>query len=321
MTKLKYALVLLALLLPAMALAQEQNRMVAVVGNDIITQLDLEKAMNRMESQLLSSAPNQPRPSREEIRQVALETLIESMVFKQVLDKEGLTMSDEDVDRQVQAILERSNISEHELAAELSLRGITMQEYREEMRLEVLKRRLIDRRVRGRVVISDEQVLDYYYANAGQLRAGDMHLKAIFLAVPSDPKGGEQMRELAQKIYRELKAGGDFAKLAQEFSQGPGAAAGGDLGTLNITDMLPTMRAAVENLKPGEISQPIALPDNYVIFQRAPDATTSAGTRPEPTDSERRQIREILEKEALDKRFQEWMGQVRSEVYVKIIDN
>ena len=314
-------LLLVVILLSSSASAQEQNRMVAIVGTDIITQYDLDKAISRLTSQILSGNPHQPRPSSQEVRKAALDVLIESMVFKQILEREKLTMSDADLDHQMAAFLERNRINEREMAAELSLRGMTLQEYREEMRQDILKRRLIERVVRSRVVISDEQVMQYYKGHAGQLVPGEIGLRAIFLPIPSDARGREQMREVAQKLYRELKGGADFVKLASEFSQGPGAANGGDLGKINLEEMLPSMRTAVEKLRPGEISQPVPLPGNYVIFQRTASRALGSAVHVGPTDEERRQIRELLEKEALDKRFRQWMQQVRSDVYVKIIEN
>lgn len=314
-------LFLLLLLFASPVGAQEQNRIVAIVGKEIITQFDLDKAVSRLESHLFSALPpGRPRPSAQEIKGMALDGLIENMVFKQIVERENLSMNDAELDRQVASMLAQGKASEHELAAELSLRGMTMQEYREELRQDILKRRLIDRLVRSRVVISEQQVDQYIAANAGNLVPGEMHLQAIFLPIPSDSRGQEQMRQVAQKLYQQLKEGADFAKLATEFSQGPGAGQGGDLGKININDMLPNMRAAVEKLKPGEISQPVPLPDNYVIFKRIADSARNGATSM-VSEAQRRQVREILEKEALDKRFKQWMQQVRSEIYVKIIDN
>ncbi len=312
----------LLLCLPALAEAQDNNRIVAVVGNDIITQYDLEKATNRLQSQILSNTPpNQARPSAQEIRKAALDNLIETLIFKQIVEREKLNLSEVELDRQVSAIMAKGHISEQELAAELSLRGMTMEEYRQELRQDILKRRLIERLVRSRVVISDEQVLAYYNANAGQLAPNRMHLRAIFLPLPADKNGQEQMRLLAQKIHQQLKEGADFSKLATDFSRGPGSDQGGDLGKIEIEDMLPSMRAAVEKLKPGEISKPVALPDNYVIFQRVVEQAAQRGVTAGPTESERQQIRALLEKQALDKRFKQWLEQVRSEVYIKVIEN
>jgi peptidyl-prolyl cis-trans isomerase SurA len=298
--------------------AQNQNRVVAIVGNEIITQMDLDRAITRIESQLASDAPGRPRPSLVEIRKAALDSLIEWAIFKQMVERERLVLSDAELDNHIANIMAAGRINEQEMAAELTLRGMTLSEYREEVRLEVLKRRLIEHSVRNRVVISDEQIMRYYKDHAGQIVPGEMRLSAIFLPIGNGDEA--QIQNFAQKIHNQLTAGADFTALATEFSKGPGAQHGGDLGNIKIADILPSMREAVEKLQPGQISPPTLLPGNYAIFKRAL-GNSNSGIMPEPTASERQQILAILEKEALDRRFTQWLNQVRSEVYVKVIED
>jgi peptidyl-prolyl cis-trans isomerase SurA len=307
------------------AAAAESSRVAAVVGNEIITSADLDKAAGRLQSNLARQAGRQGQIREEEIRLAALNRLIEDAIFKQILAKANLSLSEDGLDQQVQALLARNNIDEQTLAGELRLRGMSMEEYREELRMEILKRRLVEKVVTNRVVISEEQVREYLRAHAGENLSGEMHLYAIFLPVPGDDKLKSQMEESVHKLYQALLAGEDFSRLAAQVSRGPGAAQGGDMGRINTRDMLPLMRQAVQALAPGEISQVVKLPDSYVIFRRSDDdgARSSAaadGDQPAADSAEMRQARAILEEQATEQRFNEWMKQVRSSIYVKVME-
>ncbi|MDR1397285.1 MAG: SurA N-terminal domain-containing protein, partial [Desulfarculales bacterium] len=234
---------------PFTAAAVESSRVVAVVGNEIITSAELDKAVSRLQSSLARQEGGRVELGEAELRRAALNRLIEDSLFKQMLEKANLNLSEDFLDQQVQALLARNNIDEQMLAGELRLRGMSMEEYREELRMEILKRRLVERVVTNRVVISEEQVREYLRAHAGENLSGEMHLYAIFLPVPGDDKVKSQMEESVNKLHQALRAGEDFSLLAAQISRGPGAAQGGDMGRMNIRDMLPPMRQAVQALK------------------------------------------------------------------------
>jgi peptidyl-prolyl cis-trans isomerase SurA len=312
------------MILPASAWAQESSRVAAVVGSEIITSADLDKAIRRFHASLADQ--NSARLDPGEVRNMVLNRLIEDLVFKQVLNKANLSLSEEALEQQVQAMAARVNLDQNALLAELQQRGMTMEEYREDLRMEILKRRLLERVITNRIVISDEQVMEYLRSQPALNAMEEIHLYAIFLPVPSDAHLRSQMEESVGKLHQALLAGEDFSRLAGQLSQGPGAAQGGDLGAINTQDMLPLMRQAVENLRPGQISEVVKLPDNYIIFRRAEDdraaAAPAAGGGPNQTPSPEqiRRARALLTEQATEARFNEWMRQVRSSIYVKVMD-
>jgi peptidyl-prolyl cis-trans isomerase SurA len=320
----KFIIILFLLVLPVSAWAQESSRVTAVVGNEIITSSDLDKAIRRFYASLADQ--NSARLDQKEVRDMVLNRLIEDLVFKQVLNKANLSLSEEALEQQVQAMAARANLDQNALKAELWQRGMTMEEYREDLRMEILKRRLLERVITNRIVISDEQVMEYLRSQPALNAMEKINLYAIFLPVPADTHLQAQMEESVNKLHRALLEGEDFSRLAGQLSRGPGAAQGGDLGALNTQDMLPLMRQAVENLQPGQISKVVKLPDNYIIFRRAEDdravaAPAAAGELNQaPSPEQIRRARALLTEQATEARFNEWMRQVRSSIYVKVMD-
>lgn len=93
-------------------------------------------------------------------------------------------------------------------------------------------------------------------------------LSQIFLAVPAaDPKSVESKREEAKKLAAEARKG-DFAALARTRSQDRiTAARGGEVGRLAIEQVMPELRAEVQTLKAGEVSEPLQSSSGFHIVK------------------------------------------------------
>ncbi len=307
------------LCLPPAAPAQETNRVVAVVGDDIITSLELERMVKTMQAQMAASGPHRPHIAPEQLRRVALERLIEDRLFAQEVKRLGIRVSPRELEAFIQRIKKTNQIDERTFLAQLSRQGLTPEEYRRRLKRDLLKQKLLNRQVKSQVVISDEQVEDYYRKHPDQFRKLDqVRLRALFLKVPPAASAAteEAIRQKAEKLRAEAVAKGNFAELARKYSQGPGAAKGGELGPVASRDLMPQMRQALGALKPGEISPVLKLPGAYVFLQlleRSGDTTI-------PLAQVKEQIRRHLEKKALERRYRKWMQELKNRTFIKIME-
>jgi peptidyl-prolyl cis-trans isomerase SurA len=145
-----------------------------------------------------------------------------------------------------------------------------------------------------------------------------VRLRAIFLKVPPEASAAteEAIRQKAEKLRAEAVAKGNFAELARKYSQGPGAADGGELGPVASRDLMPQMRQALGALKPGQISPVLKIPGAYVFIQ----LLERSGESTIPLAQVKEQIRQHLEKQALERRYRKWMKELRDRTFVKIMD-
>lgn len=325
----------LNILLPALACVlalvatpapAQVNRVVAVVGDEVITSLDLDKVASLLESQVAAATaarPGEQVPTKNQVRRMALERLIEDKVFEQEVKRANLTATTAEVEHYIERIKSANQMGDDEFAAQLSRRGLSPDEYRQELKREILKHKLVERSVKNRVVISDKEVEAYYRQQQGQAAeepGREVRLRALFLNLPENatPAAEDEVRRKAEELRRQVAGGQDFADTARRHSQGPGASQGGELGPLPESDLLPEMRQALVQLKPGQISQVIKLPGSYAFLQilTQPGPGGGGALRPEL----REQLRVKLEQEALEKRFREWLTELRSKSYVKIME-
>ncbi len=309
---------------PAWA-AQAVDRVVAVVGDEVITSLDVEKLLGIMQAQISAAAaehPGQPVPGQDELRRMALDRLIEDKIFAQEVARSGVSVGKDEVDHYIERIKKMNQLTDDEFAAQLSRRGVTPEEYKADLKHDLLKHKLVDRSVKSRVVIGDKEVEEYHRNSGGPAAppSQQARLRALFLLVDekATPAADEAVRQRAEELHKKVVSGDSFAELARRHSQGPGAQQGGELGPVNLGDLLPEMRQALAGLKPGQVSQVVRVPNGYVFMQLM--ESSLGGAQGQLTPELREQIRGKLESEALDKRFREWLTDLRSKVYVKILE-
>lgn len=121
----------------------------------------------------------------------------------------------------------------------------------------------------------------------------------------------------AQTVESKLKAGGNFADLAKQYSQDPASAQkGGELGFFGHGQMVPSFDQAAFSLKVGQISQPVKSPFGYHIIQveekKPAIKATLAGT-----DA---QIRSTLMQQASSQQMQPFMQELRSKATIAVSD-
>ena len=297
------------------------NRVVAIVDDEVVTSLDLDRAIRRLKMDLARMEAMQRGGGvpPAQIRRMALERMIDQKIFAKEVKKAGLVVQDQELDHYINRIKQSNKLSDEDFVASLSRQGMTLKEYREDLRRDILKQRLINQEVKKNVVISDAEVEQYYKAHYDQFQNMDeVNMMAIFLRV--DPQAGltaeNAVRQQAENILQKIKGGGDFSKLAQQYSQGPGAERGGRLGPVKADDLLPSMRQALGELKPGQMSEVLQIPQGFVIMK----LIGRKGNKELALEQVKEQIRSKLAQQKTEKRFKDWMKQLRSENYVKIID-
>ena len=141
-------------------------------------------------------------------------------------------------------------MSDDDLKTALGREGQTTDSYKASVKAELEKNELINRQVRKKVNITNEDVERYYKLNSKNYRAGDRaRLRHILLALP-EKASAEQTQattEKAKDLYQRIKAGEDFAKLAEEFSQGAGNT---DEMTTPKKSSMPTRALRIWSTKP-----------------------------------------------------------------------
>ncbi|HKY08958.1 MAG TPA: peptidylprolyl isomerase [Candidatus Binatia bacterium] len=237
----------------------------------------------------------------------ALEQFITDKLLEAEVREAGIVVSDSDVERYVEQVKKNNRLSDEELKLALSKANQTPASYRASVKAEIEKSDLIDRQVRRKVTISDEDVERYYKLNAKNYRSNDRaRIRHILLSLaenaPADRVDSAMAK--ARELYKRIAAGEDFAALAREHSQGAGQANGGEIGWVNRGTLISGIEeVAFQKLTVGQVSEPFRTSMGVHIVKLE---DRDVGT-PVPLSTVAPRIKEELMNKALEERFARWV--------------
>lgn len=288
--------------LPLMARVVEQ--VVAVIDGEPYTLSSFkEYAKTRMGREF--PAGDLSRIEKED-REV-LEQFITERLLAAEVKLADIRVGEGEVDGYIGRIKQQNRIGDEELAEVLKREGTTMESYRASIRGQIEKSEIINRQVRKRVNITSEDVERYYRLNPKRFTTQErVRLRHILFSAPRDAPA-EQEKEAMQKaleVRRRALGGEEFAKLAEQNSEGAGAAQGGDIGWINRGSLLKEIEEiAFAKLSVGEISQPLRTSLGVHLIKLE---AREAG-RLLPLSDVQEKIKEELYAKALEERFQKWL--------------
>ena len=265
------SLVLLALAaLPAAAASVPVlvDRVVAVVNKDVITLTELNERVEQTEVDLQRrriAAPDRPVLERQ-----VLERLVLLRAQLQQAASTGLRVDDLQLDRAVQRVAHSNNLTLPDFRKALERDGVTFDQFREDLRQQILLSRLREREVDDRVQVSESELDAYLEAQAASAQESVEYEAAhVLVRVPEQarPEQIAQSREKAERVRAEAVAGADFARLAASFSDAGDALQGGALGWRSPARLPSLFAEALQGMKPGDVSEVLRSPAGFHVVK------------------------------------------------------
>jgi peptidyl-prolyl cis-trans isomerase SurA len=316
---------LVALALPARA-AQLVDRVVAVVNGKLITLFDLNTRVNDLTQRSQGVAFKPDDPQYAELQRQVLNSMINDILIEKEAERLKITVSETEIDTQLDELRKKNNLTQQQLKDELQKEGMTLKQFRDKMREDSIKKRLLGFMVNRKVLVTDDEIRDYYEKNKGTLPTQKSILgqnisgNIGFIMVPTM----KQAEELQSKI---ASGAISFADAAKRFSVGPGREQGGILPDVQVKDLAPPLRAALSAVPAGQVTKPVMLDGKAVLLtMRTSQDAPAQPAAPKPAtpaatpglDSVKDQIQELLYREKFEKIFQEYIDKLRSKAVVEV---
>ncbi len=297
------------------------DRIVAVVNNEIITLYDLNRAFAPYAGNIraLKYPPEKERQTLFQVRQDILDQLIDSMLADQQGKRGQITVSQKEIDNTIERLKESRQFTDEQLRQGLASQGMTMEEYRKEVEEQLMRTKLVNREVKSKIVITQEDIKEYYESHREQY-AGEKkyHLWNLFIKVSSDSDDSERSvaRNLMEANLVKLKQGQSFESLIDGLKNSPSAVQGTDLGLYRLEELSEQLRQVVKNMKAGEFSALLDSNFGYQIIYIQNVEETQA----KPLEAVESEVEEKLYAESVDNKYQEWLEQLRARSHIKIIN-
>ncbi len=257
-----------------------------------------------------------PEDEIDRMRADVLDRLIESRLIEDVVHRLELDASDREVDLAISTIATEAGVSVAQLEKSVTGHGLTVDEYREKIRGEIERSKVISTMVRSRVRIEPMEIEAIYYDQFGSQPSGgeEVHILHILVAsVPQAPRTRAEACRLVEEGRDRILAGEtDFATLANEISDAnPGR--GGDLGWIHSRDMAGWMAPLVRDLEPGQTSGIIENRFGCNLLQLA-------GRRkfePVTFEQAKPKIEGMLMRQKMEEEYSEWVETLREQTYIE----
>jgi peptidyl-prolyl cis-trans isomerase SurA len=290
------------------------DRVLAIVNNDAITLSELQEAIAvyRYENR------DRSNDNSDQLIQQFLTRMIDSRLQVQEAEREKIVIEEAEIDEELAERIKKMNLKgREEFEAALKAQGIPMAAVRKRVADELRRGRIVSRKVRLRISVTEEEVTQYLEANRAKLETGLSYHAAHILIVPEtgpDDAAWENARIRADLIRTEVLQGGNFAELAKQYSRDASARDGGDLGTLKRGELAQDIETQILSLAPGQISAPYRSTLGYHVFRLESKETLEG----EGMARVRTQIREILFREKFDTRLDAWLKEIKQRAVIDV---
>lgn len=305
------ALFVLVGMTPARAVMISQ--IAAVVNDEIITTHQLDLAVKSQ----LTKLDRRPSPAQVgALRKEMLSRLVEEALVEQRIRALNLQVSPEEVELAALDVQRQNKLSAEELEQAVLTQGLTMEQYRENLRKQLLRYKLLGEEVRSKVDVSEREVREYYKAHIDEYRQPPKKtISALIFPVPERAGAMERdaIRQAARTAMARLRQGEVLAQVAEEFSTSNGASMS-QLGSFAAGELDPDFEAAIQGVEPGNIGNLVETPEKLLILKV--DEQLPGSLR--QFEAVQVEIYQTIMDQKTDARIKEWTQSLKQKAFIDI---
>ena len=247
---------------------QVLDKVVAVVNNGVITASELNAQVELSKKQIIAQKMQVPQDSA--LRKQVLQHLIDVDLQMQMAKQNGITIDKTELNESIERIAAMNHLSLSQFREEITKQGLNWQEYRRNIRKEMILSRLQQKAVGKDIHISNEQVEQYLKtANTVDTSTLTFHVQNIVIPLSEEPSSSEVKKAYAKanQLLSKIKKGDDFSRLAIEESSDEMALDGGDLGERHLAELPELFANKVVTMKAGEVAGPLRAGNGFQLIK------------------------------------------------------
>ncbi len=244
--------------------AQEVQRIAAVVNDDVISVFDL---VQRMKLVIVSSGLQNSPEVMQRLSSQVLRSLIDERLRMQEATRNNISVSEPELANAIANVEKRNKVPADGLEEYLKSREIDPNTVISQLKVQIVWGKLMRQRMRAGLTVTDDDVDDELARLEASQGTPEYRFSEIFLVVESIDQD-TIVRQNAERLVEQLRAGAKFGVLARQFSEGASAGQGGDVGWVSEDQLAEEVATLLATLEPGRISQPIRTSGGYLIVQR-----------------------------------------------------
>jgi peptidyl-prolyl cis-trans isomerase SurA len=295
----------------------------AVVEDKIITVEDIRREISPLIPALQKEARNEKEFNDKlaALQDDIIQTLIDRVLIVKEFNKPK--DGDESNKRQIPASVIDNYIAEQQITqfdgdrskflAYLRSQGLTLREFRKKVEEDIIYDYMRQQQRKSQSVVSPVKVETYYKENKDRFYQEDSALLRVIQFTRTNNETDPQLQAKGDDVLAKFHTGESFAELARQYSQDTRRNKGGDWGWIKRSDMRKEFTDILFNLKKGEVSQPILVPEGCFLLYV--EDRKFAGIQ--PLEDVRGEIERILAQQMTRQSQERWLERLRRNGYVK----
>ncbi|MBZ5558620.1 MAG: peptidyl-prolyl cis-trans isomerase [Acidobacteriia bacterium] len=310
-----------------LARAEIIEQILVKVNGEIFTKTDLEQRqvlMLRQKGQQidLKSDPNnvQLRKALDEITPQIMVDAIDEMLMVQRGRELGYKLGDDQFKTVLDNIRKENKLeTDEQLQAALKAENMTMTELRKNLEKSMIVQRVQQNEVMGKIGVTEDEAKKYYDSHMNEFTTQPtVTLREILVSVPADGRGvnvgaDEAAKARADAIRARVTGGEAFDKLAADVSDSPSKANAGLIGPLSLTEVSADLRARIDKMKVGDVSEVMRTNRGYQILK----LETKTATQVMSLEQAREQIGERVFTDKRKVEFLKYLEKLRSQAIIE----
>jgi peptidyl-prolyl cis-trans isomerase SurA len=254
---------IILLAVPVSAQTQEKVGIAAIVNDNIISNVDLQERVK-----IAMFASNIPRDKGVEAKLIPqiLNNLIDEKLYMREASNLGVSVSQSEMVRVVDDLEKRNGIQPGKFAAFLQSNGISYNAMMEQIKAQLTWNQVIARKVRPQISVTSKEVDEKLEYISKQQDKEEVDISEILL-IADTTQDSQKVKDAADKLVKQLRSGGDFYKIAKQFSKAASAESGGSVGWLQASQLPKDISKVIKSLDIGEVSDAIQIPGGYTILK------------------------------------------------------
>ena len=253
------------------------DRVVAIVGDGVITELELNKETSLTRQNIVNSGS--AAPDLIYLRQQVLERMITRKVLTNLADRTGIRVSDTEVRRALQRLSQEQNLSVDDYITAIETKGLSVNALRENMVVEAKILKLRRREIEEKLIVNDSEIKSYLKKLESDTSDQNESLIAHILIVIPENVTSEDLKRSQDKVAEailKIDQGLDFRRVAAELSEATDALEGGVMGWRDASNLPELFTDALTEMRIGQRSDVLRSANGfhilYLLDKRGRDA-------------------------------------------------
>lgn len=286
------------------AVASSSVKIVAVVNGDIISNQDIQ---NRINAFLMTTQIPLNDQTRGMILQRVIHAAIDEKIKLQNAEKNGISISDKDIDSSLKNFEKNNNIPAGELKSILKKNKVSLKSFREQMKSDLAWLRLVKSKMRSDSYLTQKEIEEAIADAKKDLSTPKFQVSEIFIK--------KNKAKDIENLVKNLRNDNRFELYAMQFSDSPSSANGGNLGWVNQGKLAEPLEKAVKKLQEGEITDAILLNDGYYILKLNQKFDPA---KDKPVIPDEKQMRNFLSNQRMETFAQKYLQDLRQDAVIEI---